>query len=120
MTMFGSPPRTLRRPRKSRAARLVAEALEARDVPSLDQVFDPTQYGGTIMASSVAYFNTNQEIAQTFTVGVTGVLTEVDLYMSRWSGGTNPLILDIRGTQADGRPTSGAGQQLLTTSIPAE
>jgi VCBS repeat-containing protein len=119
MMMFVRAVRTLRRPRKNRIVRLFAESLEAREVPSLDQVFDPSQYGGTIMSTSCAYFNTNQEEAQTFTVGVTGTLTGVDVYISRFSGNTGPLILDIRGCQASGAPTSGANQVLLTTSVPA-
>lgn len=106
------------RPRPS--PRLVVENLEAREVPALDQVLDPTALtGGVTLSTSVSSINTDQEWAQTFTVGMSGVLSQVDLYMRRFSGDTGPFVMDIRATQADGRPTSAAGQELLTVTVPA-
>src|SRR5262249_36628157 len=62
-------------------------------------------------------FNATSEAAQTFTVGMTGTLTEVDLYAFRFSGTVGDLILDIRGTQPNGLPNT--SPNLLTTTIPA-
>lgn len=107
---------TVRRPRRS--IRPVLEALDVRVVPVVDQVFDPGQYGSPYLSAGVAYYNTNQEIGQTFTVGVSGTLTQVDLYIYKWEGTVGDLVLDIRGTRPDGRPTAVAGQQLITTSVP--
>lgn len=76
-------------------------------------------FGGWNLSTSVAYFNFTSEAAQTFTVGITGTLTEVDLFAYRFSGSIGDLIVDIRGTQANGLPTTGAGQELLTTTVPA-
>jgi hypothetical protein len=99
---------------------LQIDGLESRIVPALDQIFDPeaivSQY---YFATSCAYFNTDQEEAQTFTVGMSGTLSEVDLYLSTFSGSIGDLIVDIRACQGDGRPTSGAGQQLVSVTIPA-
>ena len=121
--MFGSAVRPLFRSIPSRTARrrpvLALEALDARITPSLDQVYDPTG-ATTITGAGFASTNTDQERAQTFQVGITGVLTEVDVFAYRFFNTFNgDLILDIRGTQADGRPTSGSDQVLLTTTIPS-
>lgn len=115
--MFRNIIRGSRRPRKPHR-RLGLEALDVRIVPALDQVFDPAAYTGAYLSGGVAYFNTNQEIGQTFTVGVTGILTQVDLYIYKWEGTIGDLVLDIRGTRPDEAPTSPAGHQLITTSVP--
>ena len=108
-----------KRPR--RTCRLAIEALEAREVPAVDQVFDPVVQGSGNVASGFATFNTDQERGQTFNVGLTGILSQVDVYVRRFAGSGNvgDLILDIRGTQADGRPTTGTGNHLVRASLPA-
>ena len=108
----------VRRPRRS--ARLVIDGLESRVVPVLDQVFDMGSAVNVTLSTSVAYFNTEQEQAQSFTNGVTGYLTQVDLYVSTFSGTVGPLEIDIRAANSDGRPTSGAGEVIYSTSIPVE
>jgi hypothetical protein len=109
---------TARRP--TRTASLKVEALDDRITPSLDQVFDPPASGSNnYFSTSAAWFNTNQEEAQTFTCGMTGTLAEVDLYISRFdSNNVGDLIVDIRACQADGRPTS-TGDPLASATVPA-
>ena len=104
-----------------RTAHLSVQTLEDRTVPStLDQIFDPPASGSpNIFATSCAYFNTNQEEAQTFTVGLTGTMAEVDLFISRFNtNNIGDLIVDIRACQADGRPTS-TGGPLASITVPA-
>src|SRR4051812_7217297 len=120
--MFGSVVRSFvrpgRRPARGRL-RLAVEALDERITPSIDQQFDPVALGGSTLSTSEGWFNFTGEAAQSFTVGATGVLSEVDLYIYRATGNTGDLVLDIRATDANGIPTTAAGQQLLTTSVPA-
>src|SRR6476469_10984378 len=121
--MFGSVVRNLVRPgrRPARGRRLLSvESLDERITPSIDQVYDPT--GRTVFVSAgLGSINTDQQRAQTFTVGRTGVLSEVDVYVFRFFHNTDhgDLILDLRALQADGRPTSNAGGELLSVTIPA-
>jgi len=104
---------------RGRRPALAVEALDARITPSVDQVYDPTG-ASPIVGAGLGSINTDQQRAQTFEVGKTGVLTEVDVYVYRFFNTEHgDLILDIRGTQADGRPTSDADQVLLTTTLPA-
>src|SRR3954453_17438281 len=111
--MFGSAVRNLVRPghRPARGRRpLAVEGLDERITPSVDQVFDPAAMGGVTLSTNVGYYNTTAEAAQTFAVGASGTLTEVDLYLYRFSGTIGDLIVDIRGTQANGLPTAAAGE----------
>jgi hypothetical protein len=68
-----------------------------------DQSFDPT--GNVTVATSISGFNTTFERAQTFTVGVSGVLTHVDAYISHVvAPPAGNAVLDIRATMLDGSP----------------
>src|SRR4051812_24871332 len=115
--MIGSAVRNFVRPsrRPARGRRpLAVEGLEVRITPSIDQVYDPTGRT-TIVSAGLGSINTDQQRAETFTVGRTGVLTEVDVYAFRFFNTTHgDLTLDLRATQPDGRPTSNAGGELLS------
>src|SRR4051812_6514704 len=121
--MFGSVVRNSVRPsrRPGRGRRpLSVEALDERITPTVDQVYDPTGRT-TFVSAGLGSINTDQQRAQTFTVGRTGVLSEVDVYAFRFFRNTThgDLTLDLRATQPDGRPTSNAGGELLSVTIPA-
>lgn len=57
-------------------------------------------------------------LAQTFTVGLAGALTHVDVYAARTGDTTAPLILEIRTTTA-GAPDRLASAVLATANVPA-
>ena len=68
------------------------------------------------LSTSTASYNTNQEIAQTFTASMSGKLGEVDTFIRRFSGTTGNLILDIR----DATPSGAPGTTILySTSVSA-
>ncbi len=82
--------------------------------PILDQFFVADVAGdNTIIA---ARFNA----AQTFTVGITGVLTSVEVNIAQFELTSAPLVLDIR-TTTDGVPTEpDSGSNVLATlTLPA-
>ena len=84
---------------------LVFKAISAG--PILDQSFDPVlpSFSITIGTFGIVPPPNNLDGAQTFTVGVTGLLTSVDLMVGRDSGSTTEdLLLDIR-TTSGGVPT---------------
>ena len=122
--MFGSAVRSLVRPgrRPARGRRpLAVEALDDASRPAVDQVYDPTRAHRSSSAPAWAASTRTSSEAQTFTVGRTGVLTEVDVYVFRFYHNTDhgDLILDLRALQPDGRPTSNSGGVLLSATIPA-
>jgi hypothetical protein len=58
-------------------------------------------------------------MAQTFTVGVTGVFSALDLFISRFpDDGFGPLLVDIRPT-IDGMPVESDALALAVVSVPA-
>jgi VCBS repeat-containing protein len=120
--MFGSVVRNSVRPsrRPARGRRpLSVEALDERITPTVDQMYDPTGRT-TFVSAGLGSISTDQQRAQTFTVGRTGVLSEVDVYVFRFFNTDHgDLTLDLRALQPDGRPTSNAGGELLSVTIPA-
>jgi hypothetical protein len=60
---------------------------------------------------------TTQSLAQTFTVGLSGLLAEIDLQISKNTGATGDLAFTIR-TTSGGLPNTDDGQSLFTTVIP--
>jgi hypothetical protein len=98
---------------------LVAASLSARAAVLLDQSFDPT--GQVTVNAGIAGFNANQERAQTFRVGRTGLLTRVDIFSKVFAPATGSLIMDIRGTVAGGAPDPAITPLgvLSTASVPA-
>lgn len=95
------------------AAMLVCASAQAGPVLVLDQ---QNVVPGVPPASSVTsvLLGDSHEFAQTFTVGVGGVLAQIDLQLARF--GSIPLVLDIRRT-TNGAPDSGAGGIVSSVSI---
>jgi MYXO-CTERM domain-containing protein len=93
------------------AAMLVCASAQAGPVLVLDQ---ENVVPGVPPAPSVisVQLGSGPEFAQTFTVGVGGVLAQIDLQLARF--GSIPLVLDIRGTSAAGVPN---GTVLTSVSI---
>ena len=77
----------------------------------LDQNYDPN-------GNSVAGFgsgNTNQERAQTFTVGVSGSLVSADVFLELFSGNQGSLVSSICQVDSQGHPSTA----LATIMTPA-
>lgn len=72
-----------------------------------DQVFDPASF--TLFAGG------NTEKAQTFTVGVTGTLTQIDMYIQF---AATDILFDIRGTSG-GAPIESNNAALYSETHPA-
>lgn len=87
----------------SGAALLIATAMPAHAVPVLDQEHNPFQnIEGNIGPHSGSRID---DRAQTFTVGVTGILSRIEIRVyNRDLVATQPLIIDIR-TVVGGVPT---------------
>jgi hypothetical protein len=83
----------------------------ARGQAVLDQSYDPGNVGGFT-------FNSTNPLAQTFTVGITGQLTQADIRAYNFFGGANaPLTLAIY-TVNPGIPFPSLGSLLATASLP--
>src|SRR6476661_7398864 len=79
---------------------VMAASPVARGAVVLDQSFDPT--GHITLNAGIAGSSSNQERAQTFKVGVTGFLTRVDVFSEVFFTPLFSLIMDLRGTVANG------------------
>jgi hypothetical protein len=90
-------------------ALLMAGAAGA--APILDQTHDINLNGG-----SSIYMN--RDTAQTFTVGIAGLLTRVEVSIRRTNETAADLILDIRSTEA-GFPVEDDNLAFATVAIPA-
>jgi hypothetical protein len=76
----------------------------------IDQSYDPGNNGGYT-------FNLNNPQAQSFTVGITGLLTQVDIRAYNFFGGANgPLNLRVHTFNPGAPPT--LGSLLATASLP--
>jgi hypothetical protein len=86
----------------------------------VDQEVVPTGPNFAVGTTGGSVATSLQEIAQTFTVGITGTLTEVDLPLSKFYDTTTNLLFDIR-TTVGGIPTEpNSGANILASvSIPA-
>jgi hypothetical protein len=97
----------------------MAASPAARGAVVLDQSFDPT--GHITLNAGIAGSSSNQERAQTFKVGVTGFLTRVDVFSEVFFTPKGSLIMDLRGTVANGAPDPALTPLgvLATVSVPA-
>ena len=80
-------------------------------VPILDQPFDP---GLEPTLSSGIDFDIPK--AQTFTVGIAGTLTKIDIDIARQ--GAEPLLFDLRATRGAGVPIESDTMTLAALTIP--
>jgi hypothetical protein len=87
-----------------------------RAAPVVDQQFVPNEI---TLNATFGTFNPNTvKLAQTFTVGLTGQLTEVDVAIVQFSVTPGNVFLEIRPTLADGSP--GLDPTFLAqTTVPA-
>jgi hypothetical protein len=85
---------------------------KATSIPQIDQsVLAPS------FQSSLAVYAA-QDLGQTFTVGLGGLLTQADLQLGRNSTTTQPLQLEIREITT-GLPDESPGALLFSTTVPA-
>lgn len=100
-------------------AAFVVTTSVARAAVVLDQSFDPT--GHDNVNAGIGGINEHQERAQTFKVGVTGLLTRVDVFSKVFAPATGSLLMDIRGTAASGAPDPAITPLgvLASASVPA-
>ena len=87
----------------------------------LDQQYDPT--GQADLAAGVSGLPSTQKEAQTFTVGITGELDRVDVYIGRFPSTTDGFLnLEVRATTPTGEPAADPSFLALAsvpvTSIP--
>ncbi|MCP5371965.1 MAG: PEP-CTERM sorting domain-containing protein [Hyphomicrobiales bacterium] len=79
----------------------------------VDQQFTTTGPVDSNTATGVTF----AAMAQTFTVGVTGLLAAVELYVLRTGGTTGDLTVDIRGLVSGGAPEPLAANALGSTTL---
>lgn len=91
---------------------LAVSGTGAHAAPILDQSFtvNPVNRGAAVYALISR--------AQTFTVGMSGVLSQVDLQLGRAAGTTADLTVEVRRTSS-GLPLLGAGDLLGTATVTA-
>ena len=93
---------------------LAFSAQEVRAASVLDQEFSPA----TSNITGFVGLSNNIDRAQTFTVGITGLLTDVQVRISVDSTTTDPLLFDIRTTSGGAPTEADAGSGILfSTSI---
>ena len=92
----------------------------ANAVPVLDQSFEPLPDSPDHWRG-LQVGRQNVESAQTFTVGVTGQLVQLDLQLGidlGLSANTGDILLDIRPTDEFGNPLAANDSSLLSLNIP--
>jgi len=85
----------------------------------LDQGFDPT--GQITLSAGFGGINSNQYRAQTFQVGMSGTLVEIDVFVRRFEAtpvGGN-LVFELRRLTSTGAPSNLAEDSLLQVHIPS-
>ena len=95
----------------------VSQVVQLQAV-QVDQVYDPPQ----TQINVDRYIYQNVDTSQTFTVGISGTLAQVDMKVVRLDDTvTDPLLFDVRTTTSDGIPTTpnSGGNILASVSIPA-
>jgi hypothetical protein len=85
----------------------------ATSAPILDQSFDPVPANQTPFLG----IGLDSSGAQTFTVGITGILTEVDVFIQRNGPILSDLHLDVRPT-INGIPTGNDSAALGSVTLP--
>lgn len=98
------------------AVLVVGISLPVHADPILDQAVPHPHPGGT---SGHGTISRDVAHAQTFTVGITGMFSALDLFISRFPDyGFGPLLVDIRPT-IDGVPVESDALALARVSVPA-
>lgn len=92
---------------------LSLSAAVANAVPVLDQEYDPIGGVGILVGQLV---DNTQSVAQTFTVGLGGLLSRVDLMLSRGNTATGTFTVSILSTTG-GVPV-GSGNVLFSQTFP--
>jgi hypothetical protein len=100
---------------------LVFWSVAAKAVPVLDQSFNPSFANGYTI-------NSNADLAQTFTVGITGRLTRIAIKVetdTRFFGPSDTLLFDVRSVTPGGRPQNNdtpvfASAVILLSNLPDE
>ncbi len=79
--------------------------------PIMDQEYDPGAYHGqgTIGSNNIV------DWSQTFTVGISGTLTSVELNIFKSTSATHPLLFDIRTTSGDTPTDPDVGVNILAS-----
>jgi hypothetical protein len=93
-------------------------AMLVREIPTPDQAFFPFNFiGGDISVNGYQIGgNLAQQLAQTFTAASSGTLTSVEVHISGFGGGTQPINVALRATGPDGLPLDGT--PLASATIP--
>ena len=103
--------------RKSLSATMTLAALtlslHAHSTPILDQTDGAPLNGAGVFLATLGI-----DIAQTFTVGIAGTLSQVAVNIARTGDTTAPLFVEIRST-VGGIPNAVDGQVLLSTPLSA-
>lgn len=82
--------------------------------PVVDQTVDGAGNSGQI------FVDIEREFAQSFTVGVGGVLTRIDVEVRGFSTNTGPLLYDVLPLEMDGSPVEDPEQALATGTVPLD
>ncbi|HVL68545.1 MAG TPA: HYR domain-containing protein [Vicinamibacterales bacterium] len=85
---------------------------------AVDQSFDPSPLLGPSVSGFGFAISGSQQLAQTFTVGVTGRLSAVSILADGFGAATRPVLVQVRTVQA-GLPAEGPGAVLAEGWIPA-
>jgi hypothetical protein len=88
-------------------------ALTASAASAVLDQSSPTGQNTTFVGTAIG--NTPGDRAHTFTVGLGGWLTEIEVYVSQNTSGS-PLLLDVRPTDANGRPLASNESILASAS----
>jgi tetratricopeptide (TPR) repeat protein len=64
--------------------------------------------------------DSQQQWAQTFTIGATGVLTEIDVFVKHFVPTRGSLVMELRRADAEGIPTTNGGGVLCSASADAK
>jgi len=95
------------------ALALSLAAAPGRAEPIADQVVD-----GEGTSGGQSFVDIEREFAQTFTVGVGGVLTRIDVQLQGFETNTGPLLYDVLPLEGDGSPVEDSAQALATGIVP--
>jgi hypothetical protein len=92
---------------------LALAAAPGRAEPVVDQIAD-----GEGTSGGQSYVDIEREFAQTFTVGLAGVLTRIDVKLQGFESNTGPLLYDVLPLEGDGSPVEDPAQALATGIVP--
>ena len=95
---------------------MFAATNHAAAIPVIDQANDTNKSGTTLVATFAGFISPGDR-ANTFTVGISGLLTQVDLEIQRNAAATDDLLVEIRATTA-GAPVDDSGSILSSATVP--